>query len=163
MKFWHSLKIGVSRLKGCKVTGHQTLLLHTLWPLLRKSVQLPSAQIWVRPGSNNSQSLIACNFVALWPTDTKFSAIKDLNPFQTVSKFQEASKILKLDFALSKWPHLLHKIGFVHSQMVATVPPIQVPSLKQRLFRGCDLAKVCGCIYKIFKRNLRLCKRVVCV
>ena len=56
---------------------------------------------WIRehPGSNHSQSLMACNFAALWPTDPKFSALKDLNPFKTVYKIQEASSILKVGFA----------------------------------------------------------------
>ena len=66
-----------------------------------------SARIRVGPGSNHSQSLMAGNFAALWPTDPKFSALKDLNPFKTVSKVQEASSILRVVFALSKWPHLL--------------------------------------------------------
>ena len=47
---------------------------------------------------------MAGNFAALWPTDPKFSALKDLNPFKTVSKVQEASSILRVVFALSKWP-----------------------------------------------------------
>ena len=54
------------------------------------------------PGSNHSQSLMASNFAALSPTDPKFSALKDLNPFSTVSKVQEAGSILKVGFALSK-------------------------------------------------------------
>ena len=52
-----------------------------------------------------TQTLTASYFDALWPTDPKFLAIKDLNPFQTVSKVQEASIILMVGFALSKWPH----------------------------------------------------------
>ena len=56
--------------------------------------------------SNHSQSLMAGNFAALWPTDSKFSALKDLILFSTVSKDQKASSILKVGFALSKWPHL---------------------------------------------------------
>ena len=95
--------------------------MHTLRPLQPKIVHPPSAQIRVHPGSNHSQSLIASNLKVLWPTDMKYSALKDLNLFQTVSKVQEASRILKMVFALSKWSHLLHKMGFVHSQMVTTV------------------------------------------
>ena len=49
---------------------------------------------------------MAGNFAALWPTDPKFLALKDLNPFKTVSKVQEASSSLSENFALSKWPHL---------------------------------------------------------
>ena len=36
------------------------------------------------------------------PTDPKFLASKDLNPFKTVSKAQEDSSILKVVFAFSK-------------------------------------------------------------
>ena len=49
---------------------------------------------------------MASNFAALSPTDPKLSALKDLNPFSTVSKVQEAGRILKVGFALSKRPHL---------------------------------------------------------
>ena len=77
-----------------------------------------SARIRERPGS---QSLMACNFAALWPTDPKFLAFKDLDPFLTVSKVQEASRILRMGFSLSKWPHLLHKMGLDDSQSHTTV------------------------------------------
>ena len=40
-----------------------------------------SARVRGGPGSNHSQSLMASNFAALLPTDLKFSALKDLNPF----------------------------------------------------------------------------------
>ena len=73
-----------------------------------------SAQIRVVPGSNHSQSLLAGHFAALWPTDPKFSALKDLNPSSTVSKIKKAGSILKVVFALSKWPHL-------HSAYLVTV------------------------------------------
>ena len=49
---------------------------------------------------------MASNFATLWPTDSKFLALKNLNPLKTVLKFQEASSVLKMGFALSKWPHL---------------------------------------------------------
>jgi len=42
------------------------------------------------------------NFAALLPTETKFSVSKDLNPFKTVSKVQEASIISRVVFAQSK-------------------------------------------------------------
>ena len=58
---------------------------------------------------------MAGNFAALWPTDSKFSALEDLNPFKTVSKVQEATSILRVVFALSKWPHL-------HRAYLVTVP-----------------------------------------
>ena len=48
------------------------------------------------PGQVHSQSLMASNFAALSPTDPKFSALKDLNPFSTLSKGQEAGSILKV-------------------------------------------------------------------
>ena len=86
-----------------------------------KSLQSLSAQIRERPGSNHSQSLMASNFEALWPTDSKFSELKDLNPFLTDWKVQEASRMLRIGFALSKWPHLLHKMGFVDSLTQTTV------------------------------------------
>ena len=44
-------------------------------------------------------------FAALWPTDSKFSALKDLDSFKMVSKVEEASSILRMVFSLSKWPH----------------------------------------------------------
>ena len=43
-----------------------------------------------------TSTLTASNFAAL-----KFSALKDLNLFKTVSKFQETSIILRVYFALS--------------------------------------------------------------
>ena len=64
-----------------------------------------TAYIRERPGSNHSQSLMADNFAALWLTDPKFSAFKDLNPFSIVYKVQEAGSILRVGFGLSKWPH----------------------------------------------------------
>ena len=44
------------------------------------------------------------NFATVSPRD--FLALKDLNPFTSVSKVQEASSILRVGFALSKWPDL---------------------------------------------------------
>ena len=58
------------------------------------------ADFFMRP-----PTLTASNFAALWPTDLKFLAFKDLNPFSKCVKFQEATSILRLGFALSKWPH----------------------------------------------------------
>jgi len=49
---------------------------------------------------------MANKFAALWPTDPKFSVLKDLNLFIIVSKVQETRNILRVGFALSKWPHL---------------------------------------------------------
>ena len=45
------------------------------------------------------------NFAAFLPTDPKFLALKDLNPFKFVSKVQNASIILRVGFDLPKWPH----------------------------------------------------------
>ena len=64
----------------------------------------------VGPGSGGrlfmrSPTLTASNFAALWPTDLKFSAFKDLKPFSKCVKFQEVTSILRLCFVLSKWPH----------------------------------------------------------
>ena len=68
-----------------------------------------SARVHDHLGSNHSQSLKAGKFAALWPTDFKFSAFKDLNLLKKHTKNQEASSILKVVFALSKWPHLHRK------------------------------------------------------
>ena len=81
------------------------------------AVQNVVDQVWIV----HSQSLMASNFASLWLTDPKFSAIKDLYCFSTVKKVQEASRILRMGFALSKWPHLLHKMGFVDSLTQTTV------------------------------------------
>ena len=80
------------------------------WPLSNQSAQIQS-----RASSNHFQSLTASNFKALWPTDLKFSAFKDLFPFSIVSKAQEAGSILRVNFALSKWHHL-------HRAFSLTVP-----------------------------------------
>ena len=78
------------------------------------------------------------NFAVLWPTDPKFSEIKDLYLFSTVSKAQEANRILRIDFALSKWPHLLHKMGFVDSLTQTTVL-LQIKNRSVSLNRNCNL------------------------
>ena len=59
------------------------------------------ADFFLRP-----PTLTASNFAALWPTDPKFLALKDLNPFEKYAKNQDASSILKVFFSFSKWPHL---------------------------------------------------------
>ena len=64
-----------------------------------------------RSRSNHSESLMAGNFAAHWPTDPKFSALKHLNFLKKHTKNQEASSILRVVFALSKWPHLHRKRG----------------------------------------------------
>ena len=45
---------------------------------------------------------MAGNFAALWPTDFMFVILKDLSLLKKYNKIQEASYILKIDFALSK-------------------------------------------------------------
>ena len=57
---------------------------------------------------------MANNFAALWPTDFKFSAIKDLNLLKKYIKNQEANSILKVVFAFSKWPHLHRDLLLVY-------------------------------------------------
>ena len=51
-------------------------------------------------------TLTASNFAALWPTDPKFLALKDLLFFLQCIEFQGADSILKVDFALSSRLHL---------------------------------------------------------
>jgi len=58
------------------------------------------ADFFLRP-----PTLTASNFDALWPTDPIFTVFKDLNPFKRYFKYQEAGSILRVIFALSKWPH----------------------------------------------------------
>ena len=50
--------------------------------------------------------LTAGNFKAPRPTDPKLLALKDLNLLKRYIKNQEASSILRVDFAISKRPHL---------------------------------------------------------
>ena len=99
-------KFGVCRSKGCKVLAVK------VGGLKKKSAgrsQPQSASLLgfdSRSRSNHSESLMAGNFAAHWPTDPKFSAWKDLNLLKKHTKNQEASSILRVVFALSKWPHL---------------------------------------------------------
>ena len=58
------------------------------------------ADFFLRP-----KTLTAGSFAALWPTDFKFLALKDLNFLKKHIKNQETSSILKVVFALSKWPY----------------------------------------------------------
>ena len=48
---------------------------------------------------------MAGNFAAHQSLDPKFSTMKDLNLFKTVLKVQGASSILRMGFAMSKYPH----------------------------------------------------------
>ena len=74
-----------------------------------------------RSRSNHSESLMANNFAAHWPTDPKFLALKDLNLLKKHTKNQEASSILRVVFALSKWPHLHRKTAFGQHSFSKTV------------------------------------------
>ena len=58
------------------------------------------ADVFLRP-----PTLTTGIFEAIWPKDLKMLAIKDLNRFKKYVKYQEASSILKVDFALSKYPY----------------------------------------------------------
>ena len=60
-------------------------------------------------------TLTASNFKALWPTDPIFTAFKDLNLSKKCTKNQEAGSILRVIFALSKWPHL-HRVYLIRVQ-----------------------------------------------
>ena len=64
-------------------------------------------------------TLTDSNFAALWPKDPIFTALKVLNVWKKYLKSQEASSILRVGFALSKWPHL-------HRAYVVTVPFILI-------------------------------------
>ena len=99
-------------------------------------MQAHSAHVWALPGSNHSQSLTAGNFEALWPIDLKFSAFKELNPFSTVSKVQEAGSILKVGFALSNRPHL-------HRAYLVTVPEY----LSQSVYLNFRVILVTICVF----------------
>ena len=90
-----------------------------------------SARVRTQAKSNHSQNLIAGNFAALWPTDPKFSALKDLNFFKKCTNNQEASSILRVGFALSKWPHLyrVYLLGVWHwsSETGNEIPLVNQP------------------------------------
>ena len=59
------------------------------------------ADFFLRP-----PTLTASNLAALWPTNPKFLALKDLILLKKHTKIQVASSILKVVFAFSNWPHL---------------------------------------------------------
>ena len=80
---------------GCKVTGHQTLRL--IQPRVFSNLGRRRLHTRVKV-----QSLMANNFAILLSSDPKFSAMKDLGPFETVSKVQETSRILRMGFGMSK-------------------------------------------------------------
>ena len=57
-------------------------------------------------------TLTASNFDALWLTDPKFLALKDLYSLKKYDKYQESSYNFRLGFALSNRPHL-HRASLV--------------------------------------------------
>ena len=100
-KNWGPVGQRAAKLPAIKVGGLKKKSAFQPQPHLNRS-----ARVWEHPGSNHSQSLMAGNFAALWTTDPKFLSLKDLNLLKKYNKNQEASSILRVVFALSKWPHL---------------------------------------------------------
>ena len=89
----------------------------------------PGQLLWVVPADFflRLPNLTASNVTALWPTDQKFLTLKDLFFFPQCVEFQGADSILKVGFALSKWPHL-NRVYLVtvrkHSSMAVFTPVI---------------------------------------
>ena len=67
------------------------------------------ADFFVRP-----PTLTTGNFEAIWSKEFKILAIKDLNRLKKYVKYQEASSILKVGFALSKY-HYFNRAYVVSS------------------------------------------------
>ena len=86
------------------------------------------AGFFVRP-----PTLKTGNFEAIWSKDLKFLAIRDLNRLKKYVKYQEASSILRMSFALSKWPHL-------HKAYVVTVPFIQILAVQYLIWKFSHVA-----------------------
>ena len=118
-----------------------------------------SARVRGEPGSNHSQSLMASNFAALWSSDPKFSALKDLNLFKTVYKFQGASGILKVGFVRLKWPHL-HRAYLVTIRkylspgctlLCSLISSLQLGHYQAHQFRvGCKMSKTYLKTYNLY-------------
>ena len=70
-----------------------------------------SARFRVHLGSNHSQSLTDSYFAAPWPTDPKFSALKDLNPFPMYIKSSKGWCHFKGMFCLLKMTSVCFKNG----------------------------------------------------
>ena len=70
-------------------------------------------------------TLTASNFAALWPTDQKFLALKDLLFFSQCFEFQGAGSILKVGFAMSKRPHFhrVYQVTVCKRKLVAVYFP----------------------------------------
>ena len=121
------LKFGVCRsttakLLAVKVGGLKKKSAGRPWPHSNQSA-------WVRvlAWSNHSQSLMAGDFAALWPTDSKFLATKDLNLLKKHTKNQMASSVLEVVFALSKSPHLHRELSNRPGMVVRHCICIQKP------------------------------------
>ena len=84
------------------------------------------ADFFVRP-----PTLTTGNFEAIWPKDLKTSGIKVLNRFKKYAKYQEASSILWVGFALSKWSHL-------HRAYVVTMPFILILAVHYTIVNFCN-------------------------
>ena len=87
----------------------------------QRAAKIPSVKLWewfdpgttqTRAPSKHFQRLTAGNFEALWSKDLKFSAFIDLFLFSIVWKVKKPGSILRLSFALSKWPHF-HRVYLV--------------------------------------------------
>ena len=108
------------------------------WP---QPVSLPGFDAWPAP-----IILKVWWPVILEPFDLQtpnFSALKDLILFSTVSKDQKASSILKVGFALSKWPHL-HR-AYVISGCIFFATAVQY-FIQRFSLVGMDVAAFLYCI-----------------
>ena len=76
---WTALKLPAVKVEGLKKKS-------AIWPW---PLSNQSARVWLRPGSNLSQSLTDSNFAALWPKDPIFSVLDDLI---LISKFVTSSR-----------------------------------------------------------------------
>ena len=109
----------------------------------------PVGRLFLRP-----PTLTASNFAALWPTEPIFTEFKVLILFSTVSKDQKASSILKVGFALSKWPHL-HRAyvisGCIFFATAVGLEKVIIYELKEFLFTR-NLLSVSVCILSALMR-----------
>ena len=140
MKIFQCWKFELCRPKGCKVTGHQTLRMISPWAFSNLADWFEwgrgrLADFFLRP-----PTLTASNFEALWPTDFRLTAIKDLNLLKKRTKNQEAGSILKVSFALSKRPHF-HRAYLVTIRMRMSTAVLSFP-LKLSLFLLCSCKSI---------------------
>ena len=99
-------KFGVCRLESFKVINYQSWRSEEKVCLPAPATLDLSGPRSRSPGVKSSLNLMAGNFAALWSRDPKFSAFKHLNLLKKHTRNQETSSILRVGFALSKWPHL---------------------------------------------------------